>query len=244
VKKARLWLALPALIALGRPVAAEATGDDMPSRSCPALAAAPLVCTLVFNPLGAATWAESELETIRIGACDEAREEMDSRTSFILLALHTRSADEYALEMMEAPREPEPAPARPGKTAFAMTDPRLEDAFEAMGLTPADFVGTRDDAVPPAALAVAEVLAGLLDWGLQRGADLRERVLGSSLYLDPEDPHVRQPGYVFYKNPPPPKDEDREVPLVITKKIVRSVYKMLLGVAIGVLIWAFVRNAA
>lgn len=214
----------------------------MPSRSFPALAAAPLVCTLVFNPLGARTWAQRELEAIRIGARDEAHEEMDSRTSYILLALHTSSADEYALEMMEAPREPQPAPARAARSLQAMADPLLEGALETMGLTAADLVGP-PDAVPSDALAIAGAIMGVLDWGLQRGADLRERVRGSTLRVDREDSHVPQPRYVFYKKPPP-RDGEREVPLVITKKIVRSVYKMLLGVAIGILIWAFVRNAA
>jgi len=242
VRKARLWLALSALVALCRPVAAEATGADMPSPSCPALAAAPLIWSLVFDPLGKGTWAERELEAIRIGARDEAHEELDSRTSFILLALHTRSADEYALEMMEAPREMEPASVveRPLE---AVRDPLLEGAFDAMGLTPADLLGT-PDALPPTALALAETLVGILDWGVKRGADLRERVRGSSLRMDPEDPHVRQPGYVFYKKPPLPKEMNRDLPVVFTKTVVRSIYKILLGVAIGLLIWAFVRNAA
>jgi hypothetical protein len=233
--KARLWLALPALVALCTPLAAEATGRDMPSDPFPALAAAPLVYALVLNPLGARTWAERELEAVRIGAHGDLREEMDSRTSFILLALLTPSSPAYALEMMEAPREPEPEPARAGA---ATPDPVLQDAFAAMGLTLADVAGTPE--VPTAAFTIAEAILGLLNWGLERNTELVRARGGAALRIDPAVRDARPEHLRFLK----PSAGPKPVPLLVGKKIVQSVYKMLLGVAIGVLIWAFVRGPA
>lgn len=239
--KARLWLALPALIALSSPVASEPTGRDMPSDPCPALAAATLVYALVPHPLGARTWAERGIEAIRMGAHGDAREETDSRTSFILLALHTRSTDTYALEMMEAPREPEPAQAQADRSVQALAEPRLESAFEAMGLTPADVMGRPE--IPHAALTIAGAILGLLDWGLERRAELRASGRGSDTLRIDRAERAARPEHVRFEKPPP--NDRPPLPLVfLGKKIVRSIYKILLGVAIGVLIWGFVRNTA
>ncbi len=232
---------LPALMALGGATWGDPTGRDMPSQPCPALAAASLVYALVTNPLGAKTWAEREIEAIRTGAHDETREDTSSQATFILLALHTRSTEEYALEMMEAPRELEaPAAASdPDRPVEAIADPRLESAFEAMGITPGELLGTPE--IPPAALTLAGAIISLLDWGLGRGAELRGKVRGSTtLRIDPEERYER-PGHLRYQKP---IEQPKDPPLIFSKKIVRSIYKMLLGVAIGILIWGFVRNTA
>lgn len=211
----------------------------MPSRSCPALAAAPLICTLVLDPLGGRTWAEREIEAVRLGAADETREEIDPRTSFILLALHTQSTDAYALEMMEAPREPEPV-AQADRSVEVMADPVLQGAFEAMGLTPEDLVGRPE--VPEAAVTIAEAIEGLLDWGLERGAELRARVRGKdALRIDPAE-RERRPEHLRFQKPGP-SDQPKPAPIMISKRVIRSIYKMFLGIAIGILIWAFVRSS-
>lgn len=41
----------------------------------------------------------------------------------------------------------------------------------------------------------------------------------------------------------PPAAAQSPVPLIFQKRIVRSVYKVLLGVAIGILIWGMVRRS-
>ncbi len=229
--KARQWLLLSALVALGRPAAADAIGggDFLPTRTWPALSAAPLVYVLVINPIRAHTWAERQIEEIRVGARGTLREDASPISRFVLCALHTQVSVAYALEMMEAPGEPDPAGPEHPSLLDLVAPMGLPRAIEAMGLTRQDLLGTPE--IPPIAFTLAATLLGLFDWGLARPPDLSEGVVGTSLQIDPEG-----------RGPAPVKAEVEEPPLVFTKKIVRSLYKILLGVAIGLLIWGFVRN--
>jgi len=236
VLTARKVLFLGALVALGRPAVGDATGADLPSQPCPALSAAPLVYVLVLDPIGSRTWAERKIQEIRVGARDDVRENPGPIESFILLALHTQLTVAYALEMMDAPREAA-QPEGPGPPRAFAPPAGLQRAFEAMGLTPQDLIKAPD--VPPVAFSLASALLGILDWGLGLGSDVRARVRGTpTLRLDPEQ-REPTPHYLKFKKPPP-RPEDP--PLRFSKKIVRSIYKILLGVAIGILIWGLVRN--
>lgn len=239
--KVRNWVILSALMALTLPAFSE-PGDEMPSVSLPALAAAPLFYALVPNPFGARTWAEQQLEAIRLGG-REVTEDASAQTSFVLLALHTKTTEEYALEMMEAPKD---VPA--GGRAITTDRPVLAlaeegAAFEAMGLSPEELVAAPE--IPAGAYTVADTLARLYDWGVGQTAGLRERVRGSTqdstTQYDPTAPRAAAPLYVEYKKPVP-DDHAKSPPLRFTKRAVRSGYKIALGVAIGVLIWGFVRN--
>lgn len=238
--KVRNWVILSALMALSCPAFSE-PGDEMPSASLPALAAAPLFYALVPNPFGARTWAEQQLEAIRLGG-HEAAEDASAQASFVLLALHTKTTHEYALEMMEAPKD---VPA--GGRAISQDRPesvlaRERAAFEAMGLSPEELVEAPE--IPAGAYTLADSLARLYDWGVGQTASLRERVRGSTQDSTTEyDPTVRAaaPMYVPYKKPAQ-DDQAKDPPLRFTKRAVRSGYKIVLGVAIGVLIWGFVRN--
>ncbi len=240
--KARKWLFLGTLFALARPAAGDATAGDPPSHPWPALSAAPLVYVLVLDPIGSKTWGERQIQEIRVGARDNVCEDAGPISSFILLALHTQITVAYALETMEAPPETAASPAGPVPPAPAVASPAgLQRAFEAMGFTPQDLVGKPD--IPPVAFTVAATLLGILDWGLGLGADVRARVRGTaSIRIDPEDREpAPDPDRVKHKKPLPKIQEPR---LIFTKKVVRSIYKILLGVAIGVLIWGFVRRTA
>jgi hypothetical protein len=238
VLTARKWLFLGALVSLAGPATGDATGADLPSQPCPALSAAPLVYALVLDPIGSRTWAERQIQEIRVGARDHVRENPGPLESFILLALHTQLSVAYALEMMEAP--PEAAPREGSDSPRAFTPPAgLQRAFEAMGLTPQDLIKAPD--MPPVVFSLASALLGVLDWGLGLGSDVRARVRGvPTLRLDPEQ-REPAPHYLRFKKPPPPPENP---PLRFSKKIVRSIYKILLGVAIGILIWGLVRRDA
>lgn len=234
-EKAVKWCILPTLIALGASAWADATTADPPERPSPALAAASLVYSYVAAPLGSGTWAEKQLADIRSGARPETREDLGGLSSLILLALQERPTPQaYVLEM-EAPSE-----ATAPDAARVLPEPQLQGAFEAMGLTPADLIGPPD--LPPEALTIAGTVIRLLDWGFERGTALRERVRGSEvMQIDPEedDPAPKsRDRRIRYRKPDVPEDP----PIRITKAVVRSVYKMLLGVAIGVLIWGVVRK--
>lgn len=233
--KTRKWFILSALVALGSPAAGDATGGALPSQPCPALAAAPVVYAFVLAPLGSRTWAERQLQEIRASVRTEAREDLGSQARFILLALHERSTQAYALEMMEAPREPAaPAAVEPGPSVLTFAEPALQGAFDAMGLTPADLLGAPD--VSPAALTLAGALLRLIDC-FDRGSDLRGV---PTLCIDPGE-RERRPQHLRYQPSSPQPEQPRLT--FSKKKIVRSLYKILIGTAISVLVWGFVRNA-
>jgi hypothetical protein len=233
-------------MALASAASADASSRNLPTQSCPALSAAPLVYVLVVSPFGARTWAEQQLEMIRLGGGEGAREDMTAQTSYILLALHVRSAVAYALEMSEAPGE-EP-PRRQGTGAWsppALAEGRVAGAFEAMGLSPEDLVEPPE--MPAAAVAVADAISGLYDWGVRQALELRSRVRRpeegvdvTTLRLDPEKRYQR-PLNIRYMKPLPGPDK-KPTAMVFAKNVVRSAYKIALGVAIGILIWGFVRN--
>ncbi len=227
------------LIALGRPASADETQGDLPSESCPALAASPLIYALVLNPLGSKTWAERHLEELRAGVRTGAREDLGQQSSFILLALHGRSSPAYVLEMTEAPREPGARPvADPPGYDEGVAESRLQSAFEAMGLEPEDLVKRPE--VPAAVLTLGDAIFGLLDIGRDRDVDFRESV-GTPVPRVERRVRDPRPSHIRYQKPLPQPEAQ---PLVFTKRAVRSVYKILLGVALGILIWGFVRNTA
>jgi len=239
VAKVRNWVILSALMALSLPAFSE-PGDEMPSVSLPALAAAPLFYALVPNPFGARTWAEQQLEAIRLGG-HEVAEDARAQASFVLLALHTKTTEEYALEMMEAPKDvPAPEGAISADRPVSAFDSERA-AFDAMGLSPQELVGTPE--IPAGAYTIADTLARLYEWGVGQTAGLRERVRGSTQDSSTEytEPRAAVPTYVQYKKPVQ-DDHAKDPPLRFTKRAVRSGYKIALGVAIGVLIWGFVRN--
>jgi len=214
---------------------------DLPSTSCPALAAAPLVYVLIPSPLGAKTWAERGIGEIRLGAGTEAREDGSDSTTYVLLALHSpRTADAFALEMMEAPRDP-PAPL-PARSDLSTKFDRggLVGAFEEMGLKPEDLVEKPE--LPPAALAVADTIAALSNLIFRQVSGTRDGGPESAdLRVDPVDraplPHEpRRFGKPVSAPPPTPNVT------IYAKRMTRSAYKVLLGAAIGILIWGFVRT--
>lgn len=238
--KARTWSILPALVALFAAASADTGSADLPSRSCPALAAAPLIYGLIPNSLGARTWPERQMDEVRLGIGGETHEDASALTTFALLSLHTpQTTNAYALEMMEAPRA---TPARDGQAlrdrpAASFEEGRIVGAFEAMGLSPEDLVEAPE--MPAAALALADAIEDL--YGLVFRQRRRDREGGRSALEDLRvDPDAREPGDPRYRKP---KETERDPNLVIfAKRVVRSVYKIMLGIAIGILIWGFVRN--
>ncbi|MCK6458857.1 MAG: hypothetical protein L6Q95_03070 [Planctomycetes bacterium] len=229
---------LASLVALAATVSADSGGGGPPSPPCPALSVAPLVYVFVPDPLGARTWAERQMEAVRLGIGAGARER---GSDGVVLADPARTRSDYALEMSEAPpdvprrAEPlEPEEARP-------EEQRMKGALEAMGLKPEDLVEA--PVMPAAVLALADILARVdaLLFPMrprERGADV------ASLRVDPEKRYVKQPSYLHYKMPPEDPEPKRPPLTLHAKRITRSLYKMLLGVAIGILIWGFVRNSA
>jgi hypothetical protein len=232
--KARLITAALAALVAG---ASADPGGDLVSVTCPALAAAPLVYVLVPGPLGAGSWAEQEIEAVRLGVVHGAQEEAGSEASELLSA--SRVPPDYALRMSEAPPD---GPARPLVEATRLSAPRPQwqvlGALEALGLTPADLVDAPE--IPTAVLALADFLAHVdaLLAAKRTGERRAEFVV-----LDEEFGSERHPG--FDEDDRRRKDTGltaRELTLY-AKKVTRSVYKALLGVAIGILIWGFVRNS-
>jgi hypothetical protein len=232
-------LALAALAGLCGPAVAEPARDALPMPSCPALRGAMLFYAFVPSALGAKTWVERELEKIRLGARAEANEDLGPDMSYVLLALHGQSADEYALE-----GPPEPAPAkhavRDDLRVAAFGDAQIRAAFDAMGISPESLMDPPE--VPYLAVTFSEFVFGLYDWGLQQALSLRQLVRGiAPPRVDPEPPD-RELDYVRYEKPKPKTEEEKPRPIVLTKRVLRSVYKVLLGLTIGILIWGFVRN--
>ncbi len=228
-EKTAKWCILPALFALGVSASAEATTDDLRARPCPAFAAAPLTYSYVPAPLGSRTWADRQLADLRAGPGTEIREELGAQASYILLAL-----DERSTPQAHGPRAA-PAP----DAAPVLEEPELQSAFDALGLTPADLLGPPD--ISPEVLTIAGAVLRFLDWGFDGGTALRDRVRGSRVVqIDPDDP---VPGGGQERTRHRGSDEPVAPAFRIVKGIVRSAYKMLLGIAIGVLFWGVVRRA-
>jgi len=242
VARTRTRSILIVLFALAAPSAADTACQNLPSAPCPALAAAPLVYLFVESPLGSGTWAERQMEAIRLGSVAEVHEDGSAVTSYVLLSLHTPTAvNAYALEMMEAPPDT-PAAAQDNTQALTMSfgEPRLVGALEAMGLRPEDLVDAQE--LPDFAVTLADVIANLSALIFREGP--RDRRPGTqSLAVAPESRYTR-PDHVRFQKPPEPDRPPNPDLRLYAKQITRSIYKVLLGIAIGVLIWGFVRNTA
>lgn len=230
--KARSILA--SLVALAAGVSAD-SGGTLPSSSFPALTAAPLVYSLVPDPLGAGTWAEQQIEEARLGIGSGTPEEVAAADALLALGGAPAPTD-YALDLPVAPPDlPDEVPPGPAFEA-EIPDDRLElGALEAMGLTPADLVEAPE--MPPAAHALAGILERVDALVFGRGSRRRGSEV-ISLRVDPESRYAKQPSYVRYKKPLG-DTEPKDPPLTLhAKRVTRSLYKVLLGVAIGILIWA------
>jgi len=122
--KARSMLA--ALTALLAAASAEPGGDPAPSASCPARAAAPLVYVYVPGSLGAATWAERQMEAVRLGIGTPARGEASASAVSALFSLHGPPAPgESGVEPTEAPRE------KPVQASSELPEPPKDASEEA-----------------------------------------------------------------------------------------------------------------
>lgn len=232
-----IFVALLALVSAAR---ADPAADPA---GFPALGAASLVYVLVPDPLGAGTWAEREVGAMRLGV-GALREDARDAASAVLSLPATPPSSDYALAGPDAtpserlPRAPDALPGDITQPAFE--ERRLVGALEAMGLSPEDLVEAGE--MPAVALVVIDLLARVDEMLLKRprddGIDVR------SLRIDPEVRYPKQPRYLRHKKPP--EDDKPETPNITlhAKKITRSIYKILLGLAIGVLIWGFVRNSA
>jgi hypothetical protein len=131
----------------------------------------------------------------------------------------------------DAPVDPAPAAGPP------VADERLLGAFEAIGLSPEDLLEKPE--VPVAALTAAEAILDAIDWGLDGASRLRAMLRESPPLRIEEAPRNPKPDYVRFQ---PSGVTETVVPLIFVKKVVRSVYKILLGMAIGILIWGMVRR--
>jgi hypothetical protein len=230
VPKASL-LALPVLVILAGRAAGDATVRALPSKPFPAQAAASLIYALVPNPSGAATWAEREVEAIRMGEGRRAREDLESPAARLLLSVsvHAPSDATYVPPRLEALASA-PAPAVP--------EFRIVGAFEAIGLTPEDLVEKQE--VSEAAVSAVDAVLGAIDWGLDGATRLRAMLRESSVPSRIDDqPRHPKPEYIRFVPPPP----SSHLPFVFAKRVVRSIYKILLGAAIGILIWGTVRRS-
>ena len=233
--KASKWLILPALTLLVGGAAGDATSNDLPSPSFPAMAAGALVYALVPNPLGAKSWGERQVEAARMGGHDRPKEDLASPATLILLTLRTPTTGVYVLP--GAPGAHEAAPVQ----AAAAPDERLLGAFEAIGLEPEDLLEKADTPAP--VLSVADAIEDAIDWSLARAMRLRDIVRDTSapvLRIE-HQPRNARPDYVRFEAP---ELSEPVAPFIFTKKVVRSVYKILLGGAIGILIWGMVRRTA
>ena len=247
-----VWLVLGALPLVCGPVRANATGDGAPVPSSPALAAGSIFYAFVPTAFGARTWAESELEKIRLGISFDPRDELDRESSYVLLALHAGTSKDLALEATEGPRQDEEEEPEAIEDAIIVELPkamlagtRTEGAFAAMGLSPADLVEGPE--VPGLAITLAEAFFSLYDWGLQQAINLRTFVHGptgprSRLRGDPRTAYDLGSGERYFERPGSEFDTPEEKWIVFTKRVLRSACKILLGLTIGVLIWGFVRN--
>jgi hypothetical protein len=218
------WLALPALALLVSRAAGDATARDLPCPSYPALAAAPLIYAVVPTPSGERTWAEHQVEALRTRVRDRSREDLEAPAARVVLAPY---------EPLDRTQEPEQVEQHAPATA----DDRLLTAFEAIGLSPEDLLEKPE--VPVAALTAAEAILDAIDWGLDGATRLRAMLRESAPIRIEEPAKNPKPDYVRFQ---PSGAVETVVPLMFVKRVVRSVYKILLGVAIGILIWGMVRR--
>ena len=232
--KASKWFALPVLAVLAGRAAGDATARNLPSPSFPALTAGALIYALVPNPLGASSWAERQVEAARMGGHDRPREDLESPASLVLITLPSSSTGAYVLPAAAVAREAGPNPVT------LAADARMVGAFEAIGLRPEELLEKSD--TPVAALSVADAITGAIDWSFASATRLRAmmRDSGAPPLKIEEQPRFAKPDYVRFQ---PPAETQTPTPLIFTKRIVRSVYKVLLGVAIGILIWGMVRRS-
>jgi hypothetical protein len=231
-------LILSALAVLTAAAAADPV-PGLPSQPFPALAAAPLVYVFVPDPLGANTWAERQIQALRLGAGATARDGGPGSGELLSFQAVRPPPDRPA----EAPGVPRGEPVREGEAVPGqpvVDERRLLGAIEAMGLRPEDLVEAPE--LPAAALAFADFISRIDAFLFarrprDRGTDI------ASLRVDPEPRHVKQPRYVRHKKPPPDPEPPMPPLTLYAKRITRSIYKVLLGVAIGILIWGFVRDS-
>ncbi len=225
---------LASLVALAAVVSADTSGS-LPAPAFPALSAAHLVYVLVPDPLGASTWVEQQIEAARLGTGAGTRD--DRASADVLVAFGKLHAPiGYALEIPEAPPDMAWLPAaEPVPEADKPEERRMLGALDAMGLKPEDLVEAPE--LPAAATALADILARVDALIFARGRRARGSEV-ASFRVDPGTRYVKQPSYVRYKKPQGDA-EPMAPPLTLhAKRVTRSLYKVLLGVAIGILIWA------
>jgi hypothetical protein len=241
-------------LALAASAAAEPGGEPLPTPSSPALTAAPLFYAFVPSAFGTHTWAEREFERIRLGVRDDKPEDLSDDTAWILAALHGRTDKEFDFEPEEEeekrvkvdPNAP-PVPDDRPVIIVDMPVPALsygpsEGAFAAIGLLPEDLV--QGPEVPYFALTLAEYFFNLYDWGVTQAIALRRLVGQKTARKVPKrDPSSAFSQDSLYEKPNVDFDKGQEEPpIILSPRVLRSVYKILLGLTIGVLFWGFVRN--
>jgi hypothetical protein len=219
---------------------ADPIGDPV-AASSPAGSAAPLVYAYVPTPLGAGTWAEQQMEDVRFSATVPEDGGEGSATSSLFVVAQTPMTEERATAKQEPSREApqQPAAERQASAADEAAQARMLGALEAMGLRPEDLVAKPE--MPAAALALADAIARLDALLSVRRPRDRETAVAPTR-VDPEDRRARRPNRVRYAKPAPPDEPDVSRYTLLAKQVTRSVYKILLGVAIGILIWGFVRD--
>ncbi|HEX5138236.1 MAG TPA: hypothetical protein VFY93_14765 [Planctomycetota bacterium] len=233
---ARSILALAALVG----AAAADPIREPEAASFPARSAAPLVYVYVPGPLGAATWAERQLEDVRLGAGVPTHGGDGTAISPLFFVDRTPMPEERPKSKPE-PRREAPARQAPELPAppDAAADARMLGALEAMGLRPEDMVEKPE--LPAAALALADAIARL-DALLTVRRPREDEPGVARMRVDPEERRARRPSYVRHAKPQEDPEPKVDHYTLYAKQVTRSLYKMLLGVAIGILIWGFVRD--
>jgi len=231
----RSILALAALVG----AAAADPIEEPGTASRPGEAAAPLVYVYVPSPLGGNTSAERLLEDMRLEIELPSGDTRTASVSSLLLMERIPMPEERHVAASPEPPRPVIGRAiaeRPASAADAAAEARMMGALEAMGLKPEDLV--EKPKMSASALAVANAIARV---DALLGGSRRRAGASAGVRVDPGERRSSQPSYV--RHAMPQGDSEPKANLVLyAKHVTRSIYKIILGVAIGILIWGFVRD--
>lgn len=234
-------LALLTLLTLANPSRAElAMARTDPT---PALHASAIFYMFVPGLFARGTWAERELDRVRLGRHSGLVDDYSEETQYILGTLNGVITAQYS-QLADGPLDIEAVQMPYEAPAFRYVP--VEGALESVGLSIEDLAPQTE--LPWLATALVDFFLNLYNYTLKTAMGLRELIHGSvapkPLNLEGTAiPRVDSGGRRFdLSEPGPAFEKTEEKNLVLVAPVVRSTFKILLGLCLGILLYGFIRN--
>ena len=233
--------ALFALLSLATPSRAELalSGAD----PTPALHASAIFYTFVPGLFGRGAWAEREMDRIRIGRHEGIVDDYSEETQYILGTLNSVIMAQYS-QLAEGPLDLETIQMPYEAPAFRYVP--IEGALESVGLSIEDLAPQTE--LPWLATALVDFFLNLYNYTLKTAMGVRELIHGTvapkPLNLEGTAiPRVDSGGRRFdLSEPGDAFEKPQEKNFVLVAPVVRSTFKILLGLCLGILLYGFIRN--